>query len=124
MKDKILQLCHEIEKLPASEQQTKVSLMASELHNIYKSPEKLGSSGEYLRDTPPLMFVEDLRDIMFDGDKLTPDRLVADVVKLIENYLATQHSAHSTGLRCGECDSRIMDNGYCMMGHWRGKPLR
>jgi hypothetical protein len=27
-------------------------------------------------------------------------------------------------LVCPECDSRVMDNGYCMMGHWCGKPLK
>lgn len=27
-------------------------------------------------------------------------------------------------LVCAECDSRVMDNGYCMMGHWCGKPLQ
>ena len=90
MKKQLLQLCYEIEKLPASEQQTKVSLMASNLLQMYQSPEKYGSSGEYLQDTPPLMFIEDLHDIMFDGDGLTPDKLVADVVKLIKDYLAAQ----------------------------------
>lgn len=33
-----------------------------------------------------------------------------------------QHSVQLTGLTCPECDSRIMDSGYCMMGHWCGKP--
>jgi hypothetical protein len=27
-------------------------------------------------------------------------------------------------LVCPECGSRVMDNGYCMMGHWCGKPLK
>jgi hypothetical protein len=27
-------------------------------------------------------------------------------------------------LACPECDSRVMDNGYCMLGHWCGKPLK
>ena len=27
-------------------------------------------------------------------------------------------------LTCPECDSRIMDNGNCMMDHWCGKPLK
>jgi hypothetical protein len=97
MKKQLLQLCYEIEKLPASEQQTKVSLMASELHQQYQSPEKYCSSGEYLQDTPPLMFIEDLHDIMVDGDCLTPDKLVADVVQLIKDYLAAQHGVQRTG---------------------------
>lgn len=37
LREKSLQLCYEIEKLPASEQQTKVIIMASELHRLLSS---------------------------------------------------------------------------------------
>jgi hypothetical protein len=60
------------------------------------------------------------------------------------NYIERQHEAHEAvskaankfaadlaalrarlaELVCPECDSRIMDNGYCMLGHWCGKPLK
>jgi len=34
LKEKALQLCYAIEDLPASEQQTKISIMASDLHGL------------------------------------------------------------------------------------------
>jgi hypothetical protein len=33
-------------------------------------------------------------------------------------------AARLAELVCPECDSRVMDNGYCMLGHWCGKPLK
>jgi hypothetical protein len=35
----VLELCHEIEKLPASEQQTKISVMAGEIYQRLKAAE-------------------------------------------------------------------------------------
>jgi len=37
--ERMLNLCHEIEKLPAGEQQTKVSIMASELQKEIQAQE-------------------------------------------------------------------------------------
>jgi hypothetical protein len=42
---------------------------------------------EYFKHTPPLEFIRDLRDIMRGGDNLTPERLNADILGLVESYL-------------------------------------
>lgn len=45
----------------------------------------------YFLVTPPMEFIRDIRDIMSDGDNLTPERLVADIVDLLKNY-TSQHN--------------------------------
>lgn len=56
-------------------------------------------------------------------------RRIANREKKIEEFKAQieeieKFKSRIGELTCPECNSRIMDNGYCMMGHWCGKPLR
>lgn len=51
----------------------------------------------YNNDTPPLEFISDVYDIMKDGDNLPPEKLIADVVGMLKNYLSAQQSAQPTG---------------------------
>lgn len=51
---------------------------------------------DYYKDTPPLGFIQDVYDIMQDGDGLTPEKLVADVVDMLGNYLSAQQNTHWT----------------------------
>lgn len=48
---------------------------------------------QYFLVTPPMEFIRDIRDIMSDGDNLTPEKLVADVVDLIENYISQRNQS-------------------------------
>lgn len=45
----------------------------------------------YFLITPPMEFIRDILDIMSDGDNLTPERLITDVVDLLKNY-TSQHN--------------------------------
>jgi len=45
---------------------------------------------DYYKDTPPLEFIKDLYNIMKDNDGLRLGTLVADVVNMLEKYLAAQ----------------------------------
>ena len=47
LSDKALELCYEIEKLPAGLQQTKVSILASELHREIKEQEDEAGAEEH-----------------------------------------------------------------------------
>lgn len=51
------------------------------------------SDNNYYEDTPPIKFVSDVYDIMKDGDNLTPERLVKDVVDMLGKYLFAQKNA-------------------------------
>lgn len=49
---------------------------------------------DYIKDTPPLEFIADLYDIMFDGDNMKPKALVKDMAELIKQYLAEHKEGH------------------------------
>ena len=40
------------------------------------------------KDTDPIELVRDVYDIMRDGDGLSPEKLVADVVEMLREYLS------------------------------------
>lgn len=50
------------------------------------------NDNRYFLVTPPMEFISDVYDIMKDGDGLTSDKLVTDVVGMLKNYLAAQPS--------------------------------
>jgi hypothetical protein len=65
IRQKALELCWEIEKLPASEQQTKISIMASDLLAA------ITKQDEYLEGTLAAIFAKATgRTLLFDGEKV------------------------------------------------------
>lgn len=47
----------------------------------------------------------------------------AMLAKALDEYEAFQHRlALGRALTCPECDSELLDSGYCPMGHWVGTP--
>lgn len=54
----------------------------------------MSKDDKYFIETPPMEFIGDLYDIMYDGDNLSPEKLVAEIVDLLKNYI----SKHNTSL--------------------------
>jgi hypothetical protein len=44
---------------------------------------------QYYLVTLPMEFIRDIRDIMQDGDNLAPETLIADVVSMLNGYIAS-----------------------------------
>uniref|UniRef100_A0A6M3LUW1 Uncharacterized protein n=1 Tax=viral metagenome TaxID=1070528 RepID=A0A6M3LUW1_9ZZZZ len=53
-------------------------------------------NANYYKDTPQLEFIDDVYVLMKDGDCLTPEKLVADIVDMLGKYLFAQHSVERT----------------------------
>jgi hypothetical protein len=48
---------------------------------------------DYFKDTHLLEFISDVYDIMRDGDCLPPEKLIADIVVMLGEYLTAQKQA-------------------------------
>jgi len=44
----------------------------------------------YYEDTSPMEFIKDLQDIMKDGDNLAPEKLISDIVFMLNHYIEAQ----------------------------------
>lgn len=58
------------------------------LQTIGENKKPMTQAVSNYKDTDPIELVRDVYDIMRDGDGLSPEKLVADVVEMLREYLS------------------------------------